>query len=70
MFRDKLLDSGVHLNNYVHFETVLVSDGGVYADNYPWLRILLEEELDCRTIVFLNIIGSSFLTLVLKVSLI
>ena len=50
------------MSNFFHIGTILVNDSGVYAKNYTWLQILIERELDCKTIVFL-IIGTSFLLL-------
>ena len=62
MFRKKLIKAGVIMHKFVPIKTILVNDGGVFADNYTWLQILIERVLDCRTIFFLNV-GTSFLLL-------
>ena len=46
VFRNKVLNPGIQYHKFVHFEIILIKNGGVYADNSGWLNILCDRELD------------------------
>ena len=49
------------LQDCVHFEMIVVNDGGVFADNLPLIQMLIQQEMEgCMTVVFLNV-GTSYL---------
>ena len=58
--RDILIKSKINMNTFTHIEPVLINNGGLYAENTPWLDAILDHETSAKTVVLWQV-GDSFL---------
>ena len=58
--RDILIKSNLKINFFLHIEPVLIANSGLFAENTPWINLLLYHKLSARVVVFWQV-GNSYL---------